>query len=307
MALCPGKNQFLSNQEDMTDKDYQRLMVFRTRKALGAEEELEQAGGIIYSPVTDNNIDNLKEILEKVNEEPDFQPSSFLSIGAEKARAICRIRVPGGCGTGFLVGKGILMTNHHVLDGPKTAADSIAEFHYEKGEKKKRVALDPDTHFTTNKELDFTLVACKNPEELADIKPLNLSKDPTLVTRYERLNIIQHPAGRQKEIAIRNNKVERIKEVVIHYRTDTEPGSSGSPVFNDEWELVALHHAGWFDDVNNKKAINEGIRISAIISHLEANKIEFEEQLKTAEPEETGEFVKNGDNLSSLLNPMPMN
>jgi endonuclease G len=27
------------------------------------------------------------------------------------------------------------------------------------------------------------------------------------------------------------------------YETDTKPGSSGSPVLNDRWQLVVLHHA----------------------------------------------------------------
>lgn len=30
---------------------------------------------------------------------------------------------------------------------------------------------------------------------------------------------------------------------VARYRADTEGGSSGSPVLNNEWNLVALHHA----------------------------------------------------------------
>ena len=34
------------------------------------------------------------------------------------------------------------------------------------------------------------------------------------------------------------------KRDFLYYRTDTEPGSSGSPCFNDPWELVALHHSG---------------------------------------------------------------
>ena len=45
------------------------------------------------------------------------------------------------------------------------------------------------------------------------------------------------------------------------YRTDTMGGSSGSPVFNINWDLAALHHAA----VGNA---NEGIRISSIVSHL---------------------------------------
>ena len=29
----------------------------------------------------------------------------------------------------------------------------------------------------------------------------------------------------------------------LRYQTNTEDGSSGSPVFNREWRVVALHHA----------------------------------------------------------------
>ena len=31
---------------------------------------------------------------------------------------------------------------------------------------------------------------------------------------------------------------------MIIYKSDTAPGSSGSPVFNNEWQLIALHSAG---------------------------------------------------------------
>jgi endonuclease/exonuclease/phosphatase family metal-dependent hydrolase len=57
-----------------------------------------------------------------------------------------------------------------------------------------------------------------------------------------------------------------VLDKVVRYRTDTEPGSSGSPVFNNSWDLVALHHAGWRDGTNT--ATNEGIRLAAIVSHL---------------------------------------
>ena len=60
----------------------------------------------------------------------------------------------------------------------------------------------------------------------------------------ERVSIIQHPQGNTKQIAIRENEVIDIFSDFIHYSTDTQPGSSGSPVFNDQWQVVGLHHAG---------------------------------------------------------------
>jgi endonuclease G len=52
------------------------------------------------------------------------------------------------------------------------------------------------------------------------------------------------------------------------------PGSSGSPVFNDQWEVIALHHWGeptimtTPDGKELRKDVNEGIRISAIVRAL---------------------------------------
>ena len=53
----------------------------------------------------------------------------------------------------------------------------------------------------------------------------------------------------------------------LHYETDTEPGSSGSPVFNDQWEVVALHHASVAapDHAELGSIMNEGIRVSTLV------------------------------------------
>ncbi len=48
-------------------------------------------------------------------------------------------------------------------------------------------------------------------------------------------------------------------------------GSSGSPVFNDDWEVVALHHAGGMllePETKRRYFRNEGILISAILDDL---------------------------------------
>jgi len=57
----------------------------------------------------------------------------------------------------------------------------------------------------------------------------------------------------------------------VLYQTATEGGSSGSPCFNQFWEVVALHHAGdpSYEGFYNP-AFNEGIPISKIVERLRA-------------------------------------
>ena len=59
----------------------------------------------------------------------------------------------------------------------------------------------------------------------------------------------------------------------MHYSADTEPGSSGSPVFNDQWEVVALHHASVRAPEHTEfgGVLNEGIRVSAILGVVKAS------------------------------------
>ena len=60
----------------------------------------------------------------------------------------------------------------------------------------------------------------------------------------------------------------------VQYLTDTLPGSSGSPVCNEFWEVVALHHYGIAGDV--AKGIlckNQGIHINRVVEALTARGI----------------------------------
>ncbi len=57
------------------------------------------------------------------------------------------------------------------------------------------------------------------------------------------LYIIQHPNGEPKQLVLRNNELVDTPNQFVAYVADTSPGSSGSPVYNDQWEVVALHHA----------------------------------------------------------------
>lgn len=216
-----------------------------------------------------------RKIFERINDTNNLLPINFLSKGLSKSRAVCRIAgfdrngEWGGLGTGFLIAPGIIMTNNHVIERYDDGKNYDAEFFYEEGKEKIIVKLKPEEIFISSdkNELDFTIIGCET-KGIEDIEPIKLLRNPATITRYEYVNIIQHPNGRKKEVALQDNEVIYIYDKVIHYTTDTEPGSSGSAVFNNSWELVALHHAGFEKDNETGKSYNEGIRISTIVDYL---------------------------------------
>ncbi|NJP22579.1 MAG: endonuclease I, partial [Hydrococcus sp. CRU_1_1] len=200
--------------------------------------------------------------------------------------------------TGFLVSPRLLMTNNHVLPSLEEAKTALAEFNYQNsinGEMLPSLAyeLDPLTLFITHKELDYSLVGVREKQGLPPLKdfgwnPLIEEQGKVIIGEY--VSIIQHPNGEPKQLALRENRIIDLLENFLHYQTDTAPGSSGSPVFNDQWELVALHHSGvpkmdkqgnylaidgsiWTDAMGEDKldwVANEGVRISRIIQDLKS-------------------------------------
>lgn len=211
-------------------------------------------------------------------------PFHFLRTGDRLGRAVVKLlRSDGAAGTGFLVAPGILLTNHHVLPDVATASAAIALGNYEAAPpgatlgRPASVPLDPDTLFVTNAELDFTFCGVRGLDFLGSIA---LRRNSLSVDASETVNIIQHPRGRPKEVALRDNRVVKSDCVVVQYACSTEPGSSGSPVFNNAWEPVALHHASVAAEGPEGRPsgeasgspvryLNEGIRISAIAIWLE--------------------------------------
>ena len=101
---------------------------------------------------------------------------------------VCRItlldnsnNITKDLGTGFLIGKGLLLTNNHVIPDKKTASKALVWFHYEKGNQKNAIQVhcNPDKNngglFITNESdkdskigkdnLDFTILALESKPE----------------------------------------------------------------------------------------------------------------------------------------------
>jgi endonuclease G len=197
----------------------------------------------------------VEEILERVLDDPDLRPVHWLAGGLRVAGAVAMIKGPVGNGTGFLVTPWLLMTNHHVLPSEEAAAATDVRFGYQERESGDivgvtRLRLQPDRFFVCSPDtaLDYTVVAVgalpdgQAPGDVLGTIPLYGSIGKIL--EGEPINIIQHPEGRAKEIAFRNNRLIKLVDAdVMTYSTDTDRGSSGAPVLNDQWELVGLHRA----------------------------------------------------------------
>ncbi len=318
------KNNSIENRKDIlleTDKSCSRLIcdVIENSEIDSNDDQDDSRTRIRKSLIEQPDSD--PNGFERVIGNSDFVSVNFLERGIEAAKAVCRIRVPGQSGgwsgTGFLAGPGILVTNNHVLSTPKEASQAEAEFGYQHDfegvlQPPIQFNLAPEEFFFTNIEHDITLVGINDYSDggvplyrfgwlpLIPLSGKGLDK--------EWVTIPQHPGGQPKQMSVRANQIIDLRKhnidtidtsKFIHYTTDTQPGSSGSPVLNDQWQVVAVHHKAIpspDSDIDaylaGEKEIdwiaNEGIRISAITSLLGSLRYSDSEAAKALDKLERG-------------------
>ncbi|MFJ8062989.1 trypsin-like peptidase domain-containing protein [Streptomyces sp. NPDC096142] len=242
------------------------------RPVVEAPEELPQPGA--FAAFKDP--DEQERQIFRAN---TLQDVVFLRRGTELASSVCRLRVTAHDGaryhgTAFCIGEDLLLTNHHVLyDGQGRGPEAVeAWFGYEadlNGRTREHVVVPcaPET-VAGDAALDWAVIraAAVLPDEALRV-PL---PDSTSVGLDDRVYIIQHPHGEVKKLAARHNVVRHVDDVVIQYWTDTERGSSGSPVFDEHWQLVAVHRR-WrrIGELGTEAEFrNEGLRIERVVEDL---------------------------------------
>jgi endonuclease G, mitochondrial len=276
---------------------------------------LKRAARIADSPVTVSPMRKailravMPDALERVLDKNDLFQVNWLTIGLRRASSVARI---GGAdrATGVLVSASLLLTNNHVLPSRPAAKQSVAYFNDELDENglDKPITpfpLQPDRFFLTDEALDYTLVALPD-EAAARFGFCQLIDEQGKARVGEAVTIIQHPSGGKKQIAFRSNLVTEILADYIRYETDTSGGSSGSPVFNDQWEMISLHHRSIARQNANGDALkldgtnapadtpddeidwirNEGVRVSRILESVRGAKLD-----RTSAPYRDGLFA----------------
>jgi V8-like Glu-specific endopeptidase len=224
--------------------------------------------------------------LEKILGSNNLLKISWLERAILKSKSVCQIRLINNdraIGTGFVLKGGYLMTNCHVIPN-KSAVDNVKIiFDFEEdllGQVRKtfEYRLDKnDATFSPIAELDYAYIKIiDNPANpLAQWGHLEI--EITVPQVDDAVTIIQHPLGQVKQIALTANEVIGINDQKLLYKTDTERGSSGSPVFNNHWKVIALHHAGKTEEdgglvinpvTGERRGANEGILMNKIAQKL---------------------------------------
>jgi len=197
---------------------------------------------------------------------------------------VCWVDIPGGGGTGFLVGTDLVLTNDHVIERLRTGQarwqDVKCRFDYRQAidgttldrKKKTEVGLDaaqwlvdrlPASQYDWNPslgsasaaELDYALL--RLAEKIGDlpvggdtvdskVQPrgwIDIKAMPPPLVAGNQVFLLQHPKGDPLQLAIGTVKEFNANGTRLRYDANSKDGSSGSPCFNIDLELVALHHA----------------------------------------------------------------
>jgi V8-like Glu-specific endopeptidase len=188
--------------------------------------------------------------------------------------------------TGFLVGESLFMTNHHCLfdkAGKVRRVDLIrVTFDYLRDTplvpRYKAAEYGVRGAIAIDEDLDYALLVLTG-------KPGNIHGKLKIDAKFEDgengdVKIIQHPQGRPKELSRDDSAVLKRSDLFLHYRADTEGGSSGSPVFaRNGRQVVALHHVGAPGRYNEGVLMMPILRdIARQINSQETEAVEFVEE-----------------------------
>lgn len=195
----------------------------------------------------------------------------------DKGEAVCRLVIGGsGLCTGWLIGsEGHVMTNNHCVSTQNTASNIEFQFNYRTSNcagtsnATTDAVAQTSTLICTDGTLDYTLLKLPvNPTNTYGFLSFR-SSGPVV---NERIYIPQHPGGARKKISVNDDQSPTGFAQVVNingggnstrteYLSDTDNGSSGSPVlsYNDHL-VVALHNTGG--------CFNGGNRADAIVADM---------------------------------------
>jgi endonuclease G, mitochondrial len=209
-----------------------------------------------------------------------------LRRGLQLADAVCKVAFTDSAttGTGVLIAHDLVLTNYHVLSKQviqersllaEKAKTLIFEFGFVSGESETPIspetfaiaATEPVVSCSPPAQLDYALLRVEPKIKSFDIKPVPINYEARTLSDKEGLNVLQHPEGNVMQASLSASGVIKVHAAQgrVWYVNRTQGGSSGSPCFNSDWELVALHHASMSRGFGS---VREGILFPSILAEI---------------------------------------
>jgi len=232
----------------------------------------------------------------------DMVDIGFLAAGLDVAEAVALISVVRfenghqvmaadglpwiSSGTAWLIAPGLAMTNHHVINARLSDEAEADQADLERqvlgasllfdfdNEQAKGVRATVTRLVARSRDLDYALFEVDMPG--GRLTP-RIAPSAVVFDDAARItvNIVQHPRTGHKRVALRNNLVSAADATTIRYYTDTDQGSSGAPVCDDQWRVVALHRGAVYTPGipflgNDNAYVNFGSQIQPILADIRA-------------------------------------
>lgn len=200
-------------------------------------------------------------------------PVSFLQKALPCINSVARVVTKDGLACGFFLDKSRFITCDYVIPDHKTAVDSRLQFgYYENADGEfnpiYELRLDPDKYFVTSKEMGITVTSIKNIES-TDFSKIYVPKIcSNILLQDEPVNVISNAGGAPLSVTLRDGKITKCNELDFQFSFPGFPKASGSPVFNDEWEVIGMCYSSYFTPTGS---LSEAKRIQTILQWLEKN------------------------------------
>lgn len=275
------------NPGDVTERQILRLLEANVLKKQGGQIRLDVRE--VASSSTDADLDVTG--LQKVFGDDCYRTIEWFRDGLTRARGVARVRsrINRTLGTGFLVagellheswrGRRLLVTNYHVVNSEgrlgsrRVGKPGDVKVVFEGVEGRPECGVSALLF-----ESSFFPLDTRPPEGL-DTSVLELDREIDVGVDFEAADappekgdgvfVIGHAGGLELAFSFQDNRLIERDDTLLHYRSPTDPGSSGSPLFDEQWRLVGLHHAGREDlpsiaDPSEEIEANEGFAWGAL-------------------------------------------
>lgn len=194
----------------------------------------------------------LRQVRAKVID--SSEPLAFADQALRAAFAVGRLATGGdvGLGTCFMISPRLVATAGHVILDAPALSDVRVEFTFDELPSRSAIratfSLDPEKLLLLPKDLggiDVAVIALGSriDDSAFTPEPCSLTDGGAAHPSGYHANIIHHPSS-APHLVMRDNWLLLGDPVHLSYRSKTDAGSSGAPVFNARWKPIALHIEG---------------------------------------------------------------